>query len=285
VGRVDRDAGDRCVMVKLARKRRDLQGVFERFVPSGAENGWMDRGDLETLLGQGLSLAEIGRQVGLHEATVGYWVKKHGLQAVNRRLHASRGGIPEGRLRQLVDAGLSVAQIAREIDRSKGTVRHWLTRYGLKTHGALGRAVSAERAAAKAAGLQTIRMQCRHHGMTAFILDRRGSYRCKACRAAAVARRRRKMKEILVAEAGGECSVCHYSRDMRALHFHHVEPELKRHEINARGAGLAIATLRAEAEKCVLVCANCHAELESGIITLAEPDRARTMLQPGRRPG
>jgi transposase-like protein len=44
----------------------------------------MDRASLEQLLDQGLSLAEIGRRFGLHEATVGYWVKKHGLRAVNR---------------------------------------------------------------------------------------------------------------------------------------------------------------------------------------------------------
>jgi transposase-like protein len=40
----------------------------------------MDRGSLEQLLGQGLSLAEIGRRFGRHEATVGYWVEKHGLK-------------------------------------------------------------------------------------------------------------------------------------------------------------------------------------------------------------
>lgn len=44
----------------------------------------MDRASLEKLLGEGLSLAEIGRRFGLHEATVGYWVQKHGLEAVNR---------------------------------------------------------------------------------------------------------------------------------------------------------------------------------------------------------
>jgi hypothetical protein len=39
---------------------------------------YMDRESLEDLLGQQLSLAEIGRRVGLHEATVGYWVKSTG---------------------------------------------------------------------------------------------------------------------------------------------------------------------------------------------------------------
>lgn len=30
--------------------------------------------------------------------------------------------------------------------------------------------------------------------------------------------------------------------------------------------GKSIATFRAEAEKCVLVCANCHGEIEAGLI-------------------
>ena len=30
---------------------------------------------------------------------------------------------------------MSIAQIAAVVGRSKGTVRHWLVRHGLKTHG------------------------------------------------------------------------------------------------------------------------------------------------------
>jgi hypothetical protein len=73
------------------------------------------------------------------------------------------------------------------------------------------------------------------------------------------------VKEILVREAGGACRMCGYARSMRALHFHHLEPSQKRREINARGVAFALATLRAEAQKCVLLCSNCHAEVEEGI--------------------
>jgi hypothetical protein len=34
--------------------------------------------------------------------------------------------------------------------------------------------------------------------------------------------------------------------------------------VSAAGNGVALAALRAEARKCVLLCANCHAEVESG---------------------
>jgi transposase len=228
----------------------------------------MDRTSLEQLLNRGLSLAEIGRRFDLHEATVGYWVNKHGLEAVNRAKHAPRGGIPQDQLAVLVEDGMSIAQIAEKVGYSKATVRHWLLRYGLKTQGGVGRRPAAQARSAKQAGLATVTMPCERHGETGFYLDGRGYYRCKQCRSAAVARRRRKMKQILVAEAGGSCCLCGYNISMRALHFHHLDPSRKRLAINAKGVALALETLRTEAQKCVLLCSNCHAEVEDGVATI-----------------
>jgi hypothetical protein len=39
--------------------------------------------------------------------------------------------------------------------------------------------------------------------------------------------------------------------------------------VSARGFGLSLDRLRAEAKKCILLCANCHAEVECGALTLA----------------
>jgi transposase-like protein len=225
----------------------------------------MDRALLERFLSEGRSLAEIGRTVGLHEATVGYWVKQHGLRAVNRGKYAARGGLARDELAQLVEQGATFAQIAAAVDRSKATVRHWLIRYGLKTRGGPGRRPAAAAKAAKQAGLTTVSMRCVRHGDTEFTLTARGYYRCKKCRSAAVARRRRKVKAILVEEAGGCCCICGYSRNMRALHFHHLEPSQKRHAINAKGVAIALDRPRGEVQKCVLLCSNCHAEVEDGM--------------------
>src|SRR5579859_932011 len=103
----------------------------------------VDRALLEELLGQGLSLAEIGRRCGLHESTVGYWAKKHRLQAVNRDKHATKGGLQREELEPLVAAGMSTAEIATAVGRSKATVRYWLTEYGLRTQWAERRHASA----------------------------------------------------------------------------------------------------------------------------------------------
>ena len=49
------------------------------------------------------------------------------------------------------------------------------------------------------------------------------------------------------------------------LHFHHVDPTTKSFALSV-ASGKGLAKLRAEAKKCVLVCANCHGEIESGVI-------------------
>jgi len=82
----------------------------------------------------------------------------------------------------------------------------------------------------------------------------------------AVSRRRREIKAILVAEAGGRCALCGYDRWIGALQFHHVDPSKKRFSLGLRGVARSLDTVRAEAAKCVLLCATCHAEVEGGVV-------------------
>lgn len=237
----------------------------------------MDRASLEQLLGQGLSLAEIGRRFDLHESTVAYWVQKNGLEAVNRRKHAAKGGLTRQELEPLVAAGMSIAEIASAVHRSKPTVRHWLRHHGVKTRPQERRFGAGSTRASKAAGKVTVMRECGRHGLTEFWLEGRGYYRCKRCRMERVSRRRRKMKLILVEEAGGRCVVCGYNRCTAALHFHHVDPDSKQFHLSMQGVTRSIAAARAEMAKCVLLCANCHAEVESGVSRIP-PDAAHSTV-------
>ncbi len=88
-------------------------------------------------------------------------------------------------------------------------------------------------------------------------------------RSEAVVRRRRKVKQVLVEEAGGVCARCGYSRCMAALEFHHLVPSEKSFSLSHRGVARSLEKARAEASKCVLLCANCHAEVEAGMIQVA----------------
>jgi hypothetical protein len=172
------------------------------------------------------------------------------------------GGIERERLEALVDAGMSIAQIADAVGFGKASVRYWLRRYGLRTRSTVRAKAARE---ARAAGMLTVQRQCPRHGETDFVIEGRGYYRCKLCRLEQVAQKRRALKATLVQEAGGCCRLCGYDRCVSALEFHHLDPMQKRIGISAGGLSLAIDVLRAETAKCVLLCSNCHAEVESGV--------------------
>ena len=226
----------------------------------------MEKESLELLLAQGVSVEQIAKRFRKDPSTVAYWMRKYGLEAPNREKHAAKGGIERERLEELVEAGESIMGIAAAIQRSPGTVRHWLKKYGLETRRTEERRMLA---AARDAGRITVERHCRHHGQTEFWLEGRGTYRCLRCRKEAVARRRRMVERILVDEAGGACALCGYDRYVGSLHFHHHDPSEKRFALGDEGVARSLERARIEARKCVLLCSNCHAEVEAGVASIA----------------
>jgi transposase len=212
---------------------------------------------VEECLGEGLSLEAIGKRVGKHESTVSYWLKKHGLVAAQVEKHASRGAVSKEDLERLLAAGLSLREIAGRLDRSLATIRHWMGKYELKP--------SPRRKRGAEDGPREMTSRCKRHGETSFVREGRGYYRCKRCRVEATGRRRQRTKRILVEEAGGKCVLCGYSRCFRALEFHHLDPSKKEFPLAHAGRTRSIERLRAEASKCVLLCSNCHAEVEAEV--------------------
>jgi hypothetical protein len=95
-------------------------------------------------------------------------------------------------------------------------------------------------------------------------------WRCRRCVGEAVTKRHRAMRATLVAEAGGRCAICGYDRCVWNLHFHHVDPASKELEMTM-ASGKGIDRYRAEARKCVLLCANCHGEVEAGLVSSPPP--------------
>lgn len=226
----------------------------------------LDKRFLERCLANGMSLPEIGKLVGRPAGTVGYWVKQHGLVANGAAKYAPKGQLDRETLEVLVGRGCSIREIAAELHVSTGRVRYWIQRYELGKTGNGRRA--GKIAEARAAGRASIHLECPRHGYTDFWLGSE-KVRCKRCNSEAVARRRRNVKQILVAEAGGRCRVCGYDRSMAALQFHHLDPRQKAFGIASNGHTKALDLARREAAKCVLLCANCHAEVEAGMVNLA----------------
>jgi transposase len=92
----------------------------------------MQKEFLEECLAEGMSLEAIGKRVGKHESTVSHWLKKYGLEAARAEKHAAKGAPSKEEMERLLRLGMSLREIAEEMDRSLATIRHWMKRYDLK---------------------------------------------------------------------------------------------------------------------------------------------------------
>jgi transposase-like protein len=223
----------------------------------------MTKEELEGYLAEGLSLEQIGKRVGRNPSTISYHLKKHGLKPVNQQKHLRRGPIPEDELRALHESGASLAEIAEAVDRGIATVRYWIDKYGLGPTAGGSRRAALERA--RQAGQREIDFVCRRHGRTPHVIENGGRVRCKRCRSEAVSASRRRTKRTLVKEAGGACLICGYNKCLAALAFHHRDRKTKLFALSRQGVTRSLEEARAEARKCILLCSNCHAEVENGV--------------------
>lgn len=230
----------------------------------------MDKRFLEDCLEKRMSLEAIGERVGKHPSTVSYWLKKHGLNAAGRDRHSPNGAVDRVRVARLVEEGASVRAMAAEFGVSYSTMRYWLGRLGLETARSVRK---REGDCARKAGLRKTYLRCPKHGHTAFYARPKGGYRCAKCNTGAVSERRRQVKRVLVDEAGGCCRICGFADHPAALHFHHLDPSTKKFHLAYLGASRSIHRMRAEASKCVLLCANCHALVEAGVKKAPSIDR------------
>ena len=82
----------------------------------------------------------------------------------------------------------------------------------------------------------------------------------------AVAERRRTLKNRAVELMGGACMVCSYDKHVGVLEFHHVHAETKSFGVSSGGFSRSWQRIYDELQKCVLVCANCHREIEMALI-------------------
>ena len=110
---------------------------------------------------------------------------------------------------------------------------------------------------------------CSKHGNVVHVLESRtGYWRCQRCRNDHVIEYRRRAKQKLISLAGGKCLICGYSKHWGSLQFHHLDPSKKKFGIASNGMSRSFAKSHAETLKCVLLCANCHQEVEDGIVNI-----------------
>ena len=66
------------------------------------------------------------------------------------------------------------------------------------------------------------------------------------------------------------CKICGYNKCVRSLHFHHLDRSTKVTEISILVQDASKEQLEEELKKCVVLCANCHGEVEEGIIEISK---------------
>ena len=92
---------------------------------------------------------------------------------------------------------------------------------------------------------------------------------CKECDRRIISKHQNEQKRELVELKGGKCQRCGYDKCIGALDFHHLDPSQKSFSL-ARGITKRISKdiLIKEISKCILICSNCHGEINDGIIII-----------------
>lgn len=139
----------------------------------------------------------------------------------------------QAELQAQVDTGKSVRELASHFNLSFSTIQFWLRKFGIKTSWAK-----------KDKRPREIVEGERYSRLYQSVKKRREANRLKA-----------------IAYLGGCCSRCKYDKFYGALEFHHKDPTQKDPGIELRAGTYSWERVKAELDRCILVCANCHREI------------------------
>ena len=159
-------------------------------------------------------------------------------------------------LEELINKKFSTHFIAKELNTSQTNVRYWLKKFNLSPVGFI-------KIKPLVINNKKICTLCKENlDIDNFYKKPDGNYHtyCKVCLSKKVLDRQQMIKKLSVEYKGGKCSHCGYNKCLGALQFHHINPLDK--DINWKTFKMKgfNEELKQELDKCILLCANCHAE-------------------------
>lgn len=157
-------------------------------------------------------------------------------------------------LQKLTEQNISSYQIANMLNISQGNVSYWLKKFDLKTH-KISQYLLDKRTCPR----------CNTEKFKEDFYSKRGikysSSYCKVCTNEQTIERQQHLKQLAVDYKGGQCIKCEYHKCLRAMEFHHTNPNEKDFSISDVKSSTLNDTIKKELDKCILVCSNCHREI------------------------
>lgn len=155
-------------------------------------------------------------------------------------------------LQQLIADNLTQRQIALVANTSQTSVKHWLKKYDIKTKKAI--------TVVKKGNKLCCRCKIEKHKSEFYFSVNRYSGMCKPCHIKNSVKKQSDKKKYIIEYKGGKCRHCGVvSTDNNYIIFdlHHRDPSTKERN-GTKLVNWGLIKLMKEADKCDLLCSNCH---------------------------
>lgn len=160
------------------------------------------------------------------------------------------GPMINNHIKKLVELNYTVKQIALETNLTQPSIRYRLKKLNLKTFNSCKPMNSN-------CEICDTRLTNKQRKYCSAVCKSKGYYK-----KVSVKERGYKKRLYLVNSKGGCCELCGYKKNLAAFNFHHIDPSIKLFNIDIRACtAYNIKKLEEEADKCMLLCSNCHSEI------------------------
>lgn len=223
----------------------------------------IDENKIRELVNVGLSIKDISKSLSISINSVKKCLKELELKTVYKKHPIIE--ISKLDLENLLKENSSLRSISKLTGKSLTSIRYWIKKYQLSLDKSkIPHELKSSRFCPRC---------CQEKGIQEFYKKRGIQYAssyCKSCTTRQTVERMINFKSLCVEYKGGKCIVCGYNKYHGALEFHHMNPDDKDFTISQMRKYSFDNLVKFELDKCVLLCANCHREVENGLVLINE---------------